>query len=113
MSATATAICPHCSHEAVAPARLRGLPAQCPSCLNYYEFVPVEPTARFSAAETITDVQRLVPRIARKRTVHIQCPNCDCELHLSHTKWRRLTKSDVRLRARAREPLGQMPLKLS
>lgn len=111
MSVTATAICPHCSHEAVAPVRLSGMRAQCPSCLNYYEFNPVTPTARFSTAETINDVQRLVPRIARKRKVHIQCPNCDCELQLSHTKWRRLTRSDLaRLRRRRLRALKKTKL---
>jgi hypothetical protein len=106
MSATATAICPFCRHEATAPAQLSGLQAQCPNCANLYMFTPVEPTAVFSGAETIDDERPLVLRIARRRVMHIHCPNCDCDLRLNHTKWVRLRKAHLaRLKRKKRKAL--------
>lgn len=106
MSTTATAICPFCQHESTAPAQLSGLQAQCPNCANLFTFTPVEPTAAFSGAETLDDAQPLVLRIVRRRVMHIQCPNCECDLRLNHTKWVRLRKAHLkRLKRRKRKAL--------
>lgn len=90
MSATALAVCPFCRHQAAAPALLKGARTQCPNCSNFYVFNPVEPTA-----ETVAETPRLVPRVARRRVMHIQCPNCACELHLTRTRYVRLRKRDL------------------
>ncbi len=95
MSATALAVCPFCQHQAIAPALLKGARTQCPNCFNFYKFLPVEPTAEYSASDTIADALPLRPRIARRRVMQIKCPNCDCELKLTRTRYRHLSKHDL------------------
>jgi hypothetical protein len=94
MSATALAVCPFCQHQAAAPALLKGARTQCPNCSNFYIFEPVEPTAEMSSG-TAADPAPLVPRVARRRVMQIQCPNCACELHLTRTRYVRLRKRDL------------------
>lgn len=94
MSATALAICPFCQHQAPAPALLKGARTQCPKCANFYIFKPAEPTAEM-AADTAMGSRPLKPRIARRRVMHIQCPNCACDLQLTRTRYVRLRKRDL------------------
>ena len=94
MSATALAVCPHCQHQAAAPALLKGARTQCPQCANFYVFEPVEPTAETAVGAT-EDSRPLRPRIARRRVMHIQCPNCACDLQLTRIRYVRLRKRDL------------------
>src|SRR5258706_4832255 len=89
------AMCPFCMHQTALPPHLDGTRARCRQCSNIYSLIPLEPRPVLGSDETIDDSIPSARRMALRRVVHVHCPSCECGLHLTRTKWVRISEAEL------------------